>query len=48
MFSRKINYGTLDYNIMYGYGGIRNITYNYDDAEWEEYVASQGGTLSYN
>lgn len=48
MYSMKINYGTQNYNVMYGFGGIRNITYNYDDAEWEAYVASQGGILSYN
>ena len=47
LFSKKIHYATLDYNIMYGYGGIRLMTYNYDDDAWAEYVASQGGTLSY-
>lgn len=45
--SQQIEYGTYDYNLMYAYGGIRLQTYNYTDAEWEEYVASQGGTLSY-
>ena len=45
--SQQIAYATTDYNIMYGYGGIRLMTYNYTDAEWTEYVASQGGTLNY-
>ncbi|MBQ9145477.1 MAG: hypothetical protein IJX70_03325 [Clostridia bacterium] len=47
LFSQKIKYATLEYNIMYGYGGLRLMTYNYDDVAWEEYVASQGGELKY-
>ena len=47
LFSQKISYATLDYNIMYGYGGLRFMTYNYSDAEWEAYVEEQGGTLVY-
>ncbi|MGI6690137.1 MAG: ABC transporter substrate-binding protein [Christensenellales bacterium] len=45
--SQKIEYATYDYNIMYAYGGLRLMTFNYDDAEWEAYVAEQGGTLNY-
>ena len=30
-----------------GYGGLKYITYNYDDAAWDAYVAEQGGTLNY-
>ena len=26
---------------------LRLMTYNYTDAEWDEYVAEEGGTLSY-
>ena len=47
LFSQKLNYATLDYNIMYGYGGLRFMTFNYTDAEWDAYVAAQGGTLKY-
>ena len=47
MLSYKCNYYTADYNIMYGFGGITLMTYNYTDAEWAEFVAEQGGTLSY-
>ena len=47
LFSQKIHYATLNYNIMYGYGGIRLMTYNYNDAEWAAYVKAQGGTLTY-
>ncbi|HCL01147.1 MAG TPA: hypothetical protein DHW61_01825 [Lachnoclostridium phytofermentans] len=47
LYSKQIEYATYDYNIMYEYGGVRLITYNYSDAEWDEYIKSQGGTLSY-
>ena len=47
MLSYKCTYYTPDYNIMYGFGGIELMTYNYTDAEWAEFVAEQGGTLSY-
>lgn len=47
LFSHKINYATLNYNVMYGYGGIRLMTYNYTDAEWDAYVKSQNNQLSY-
>lgn len=31
-----------------GQDGVQHLTYNYTDAEWDEYVASQGGKLTYN
>ncbi len=46
MYSYQVEYATTNYNIMYGYGGVRHMTYNYSDAEWEAYVSSQG-TLDY-
>ena len=46
LFSQKIKYATLNYNIMYGYGGTRFMTFNYTDAEWAAYVAEEG-TLEY-
>ena len=42
-----MDYYTDEYNIMYGFGELRLMTYNYTDAEWDEYVAEEGGTLSY-
>ena len=30
---------------MIGYGGIRHLTYNYTDAEWERFVAENNGNL---
>ena len=47
MMSYQCSYYTSEYNIMYDFGGIRLMTYNYTDAEWADYVAEQGGTLSY-
>ena len=47
LYSYKIEYATTEYDIMYGYGGIRLMKYNYSDAQWEKYVADQGGTLDY-
>ncbi len=47
VLSYKNSYYTEDYNIMYGFGGMRLMTYNYTDAEWDAFVADQGGTLSY-
>ena len=47
LLSFKNSYYTEDYNIMYDFGGLRLMTYNYTDAEWTDFVASMGGTLSY-
>ncbi len=47
LLSYKTSYYTEDYNIMYGFGGIELMRYNYTDSEWADFVASQGGTLSY-
>ena len=45
---QKIEYHTEEYIFGMGFGGIKYMTYNYTDAEWEAYVESQGGKLSYN
>ena len=47
LMSYQVDYYTDEYNIMYDFGGLRLMTYNYTDAEWAEYVAEEGGTLSY-
>lgn len=44
----QIQYYSEDYVFGPGRGGVRYMTYNYTDAEWDEFVASQGGTLNYN
>ncbi len=47
MMSFKADYITPDYNFAYGWGGFELIQYNYNDAEWAEFVASQNGALNY-
>lgn len=41
------HYFTEEYNIMYGFGGLELMVYDYDDVAWDNYVKSQGGTLIY-
>lgn len=43
----QMEYYTTEYNIMYGFGGLRLMSYNYDDAAWAEEVAALGGELNY-
>lgn len=45
---QQIEYYTEDYVFQLGFGGIKYYSYNYSDAEWDAYVASNGGVLSYN
>ena len=43
----QIKYYTEDYIYGIGRGGIKYYQYYYTDAEWDAFVASQGGTLNY-
>ncbi len=43
----QIKYYTEDYIYGIGRGGIKYYQYYYTDAEWEAFVAEQGGTLNY-
>ena len=47
LLSYQIGYYTENYNIMYGFGGMRLMHYNYTDAEWAAEVAANGGTVNY-
>ena len=47
LLSYQADYYTHDYNVMYGYGGLRLMEYAYDDAAWSAYVRGEGGNLSY-
>lgn len=47
LLSFKVNYGNEEYVYGVGRGGIQYMTFNYDDAGWAAFVASQGGTLNY-
>ena len=48
ILSYKVEEYTDSYNIMYGFGGFRLMSYNYDDAEWAKYVKKQKGELNYH
>ena len=47
LLSQQVFYVIDEYNPIIGRGGITYAKYNYTDAEWAEYVASQGGELQY-
>ncbi len=47
MLSYKIDYITYEYNTFMGYGGLKYMTYNFDDAGWAAEVAAQNGQLNY-
>ena len=48
LLSQKAYYIIEDYNPVLGRGGITYLRYNYNDAEWAEYVAAQpNGELTY-
>jgi hypothetical protein len=43
----KIEYYLEDEVFPLSRGGVKYMTYNYDDAAWDAFVAEQGGTLNY-
>lgn len=47
LLSQQVYYVVEEYNPVMGRGGIAYLKYNYSDAEWTEFVASQGGELRY-
>ena len=47
LMSYKCDYNSYEYNTFVGYGGMRYMTYHFDDTEWAEFVAGKGGTLNY-
>ena len=47
LLSQQVYYVVEEYNAMMARGGIQYLKYNYNDAEWADYVSSQGGTLKY-
>ena len=47
MRGQQINYYTEEYIFGMGFGGIKYYTYNYNDADWDAYVASNNGVLDY-
>ena len=47
ILSYKLDYITYDYNTFMGYGGLKYITYNFTDEEWDAEVKAVGGELDY-
>ena len=47
LISYKIEYASRTYNTFMSYGGIKYMTYNYNDGDWAEFVNSQGGSINY-
>ena len=47
MLSYQTSYYTEDYNIMYGFGGLELLRYNYSDQEWTAFLKEQGANFSY-
>ena len=47
MLSYQMDYFTEEYNIMYDFGGMELMKYNFTDAEWAEFIADSNGVVSY-
>ncbi len=47
LLSQQVFYVVDEYNPVMGRGGITYLKYNYSDAAWAQYVADQGGELTY-
>ncbi len=47
LLSYKVEFPTDVYNTFMGYGGVKYLSYNYSDEEWDALVAAQGGELDY-
>ncbi len=47
LVGQQVQYHSDEYMYGVGFGGLRYMTFNYSDAEWAEYVASQNGELDY-
>jgi hypothetical protein len=45
--SYKVDYITLEYNTFMGYGGLKYMTFNFDDAGWDAEVQAAGGEIDY-
>lgn len=43
----QVSYITNEYNIMYGFGGLRLLKFNYSDAAWAAFVKQNGGQIDY-
>lgn len=48
LISRKVQFYSDRYMYGVGFGGLRYMTFSYNDGEWAEFVASQGGRVEYS
>lgn len=50
LMSYKCDYISYEYNTFMGYGGVQYMSYNFDDTEWETFIAENGdnGILRYD
>lgn len=47
LVGQQVQYYSDEYLYGVGFGGLKYMTFNYSDAEWDAYVASQNGELDY-
>ncbi len=47
LLSYKVDYVTYEYNTFMGYGGIKYMTFNFDDEAWKAEVAKYNGEINY-
>ncbi len=47
LLSQQVYYVVEDYSPVMGRGGIAYMKYNYNEVEWEAFIAEQGGELEY-
>lgn len=47
LISYKVAYATENYNIMYGFGGLRHLKMLMNDEEWDKFVQENNGQLNY-
>ena len=47
LLTQQVFYVIEEYNPIMGRGGIAYTKYNYNEADWEEYVRLQGSVLKY-
>lgn len=47
LISYKVSNAMEDYHIMYGFGGFRYLNFNYNDAEWAEFVKENNNQINY-
>lgn len=47
LLSYKVEYITYEYNTFMSYGGIKYMTYNYDDYDWAQFVSNHNGQIDY-